>query len=270
VAIRLALKGLGDNTVFTIPASCWAVCDGYFPQSALGVPLYHTAFETTAAVACGIRVGFSVQGNDETTVVGWAGDGGTFDIGLQALSAVAERNEDVLFVCYDNEAYMNTGVQKSSATPLSAWTTTTPTDRPKGRPKKRMAEIMAAHEVPYVATASIAYPEDWVEKVSRARSVRGFRFLHVLAPCPTGWRSDPSETIRLARLAVKSRVFPLYEVLEGERYRITVDPERVPLREYLEPQGRFRHMTDADVEQMQARVDRAWRRLQTLVRLGEG
>jgi pyruvate/2-oxoacid:ferredoxin oxidoreductase beta subunit len=269
IAMRVALKGLGPKMILTVPASCWAVCDGYFPNSAVGVPLYHTAFETTAAVASGICAGLRVQGDDETLVVGWAGDGGTFDIGLQALSAAAERNEDVLFVCYDNEAYMNTGIQRSSATPECAWTTTTPGTRPKARPKKRIGEIMAAHQIPYVATASIAYPEDWLAKVETAAALRGFRFLHVLSPCPTGWRADPSLTVRLARLAVRTRVFPLYEIRDGDHLRISMDPEPAPLREYLALQGRFRHLGESEIEAMQARVDRDWRRLGALARLGE-
>jgi pyruvate/2-oxoacid:ferredoxin oxidoreductase beta subunit len=270
IAMRLALKGLGERSIFTIPACCWAVCDGYFPHSAIGVPLYHTAFETTAAVATGIRAGLAMQGDDETVVVGWAGDGGTFDIGLQALSAAAERNEDILYVCYDNEAYMNTGVQRSSATPEGTWTTTTPSSRPKARPKKRIAEILATHEIPYVATAAISHPEDWVEKVRRAVGIRGFRFLHVLSPCPTGWRADPSQTVHLARLAVRCRIFPLYEIFDGERYRISEEPEPIPVSEYVEAQGRFGHLGDDEVETMQERVDRGWKRLLSLARMGEG
>ncbi|MBI2163754.1 MAG: pyruvate synthase subunit beta, partial [candidate division NC10 bacterium] len=188
--------------MFVVPACCAAVVDGVFPYSAMGVPMLHTAFETGASVATGVRASLDAQGLHETTVVVWAGDGGTFDIGFQALSAAAERDENFLYVCYDNEAYMNTGAQRSSATPLGAWTTTTPALSPKARPKKDILAILAAHRIPYAATASVAFPEDLMAKIVRAKRIRGTRFLHVLAPCPSGWKYEPDLTIRLARLAV--------------------------------------------------------------------
>ena len=159
LSMRMVLKALGEKTVVALPACCWSIIAGPYPQSSLKLPLYHSAFETGASVASGIKAALLARGDTETTVVAWAGDGGTFDIGLQALSGAAERNEDILYVCYDNEAYMNTGIQRSSATPLGAWTTTTPGAHPEARPKKDILAILAAHRIPYAASATPAYPE---------------------------------------------------------------------------------------------------------------
>ncbi len=197
----------------------------------------------------------------------WAGDGGTFDIGLQALSGAAERNEDILYVCYDNEAYMNTGIQRSSATPWGAWTTTTPEAHPEASPKKDMLAIMAAHRIPYLATATIAYPLDLLEKVRKAKGVRGFRFLHVLSPCPPGWKYADDETIELAHLAVACRVFPLVEVEAGQRWRLTLDPSPPePVTPYLRRQGRFRHLTEDQEAYIQREVDARWAAIGSLLR----
>ncbi|MFQ5798990.1 MAG: thiamine pyrophosphate-dependent enzyme, partial [Bacteroidota bacterium] len=163
LAMRYALKALGAQTVLVIPACCWSVIDGPVPYSATAVPLYHAAFETAAATATGVKAGLDVQADTETNVVAWAGDGGTFDIGLQALSGAAERNEDIIYFCYDNEAYMNTGIQRSSATPFGAWTTTTPKESLKREHKKNIIEILAAHRIPYIATATVAFPEDFIQ-----------------------------------------------------------------------------------------------------------
>jgi pyruvate/2-oxoacid:ferredoxin oxidoreductase beta subunit len=202
-----------------------------------------------------------MMGDPQTTVVAIAGDGGTFDIGIQAISAAAERNDDYIFICYDNEAYMNTGIQRSSATPWGAWTTTTPSADLKSQPKKDIVQIMAAHRVPYVATASIAYPDDFVRKIKKAQATRGFKFIYAFSPCPVGWRFSSERTIQLARLAVQTRVFPLYEVENGERYHLNVEPEGIPVREYLKPQGRFSFLREGDMERIQENVDREWGRL---------
>jgi pyruvate/2-oxoacid:ferredoxin oxidoreductase beta subunit len=191
-----------------------------------------------------------------------AGDGGTFDIGIQALSAAVERNEDFIYMCYDNEAYMNTGIQRSSATPWGAWTTTTPVKHPKDQPKKDMVAIMAAHRIPYTATATVAYPEDLVRKVKKAASIRGSKFLHVLSPCPSGWKSEPAQSVLLSRLAVETCVFPLYEIEHGEDYTITVQPrQKVPVTEYMKLQGRFAHLKPEALAQIQENVDREWDKL---------
>jgi pyruvate/2-oxoacid:ferredoxin oxidoreductase beta subunit len=258
LAMRLVLKELGDKTIVVLPACCWSIIAGPYPQSSLHVPLYHTAFETGAATASGIRAALDVRGDTETTVMVWAGDGGTFDIGMQALSGAAERNENILYVCYDNEAYMNTGIQRSSATPWGAWTTTTPATQPQSTRKKDILAIMAAHRIPYVATASLAYPLDLLAKVRRAREIRGMRFLHVLSPCPPGWKYPDDQTIEMARVAVQTRVFPLVEVEDGVRWRFTVDHAGDPVAPYVRSQNRFRHVDDESLLRIQEDVDARW------------
>ncbi|MBU7022693.1 MAG: 3-methyl-2-oxobutanoate dehydrogenase subunit beta [Theionarchaea archaeon] len=266
-AMRLALKALGPKTMVVIPACCWSIIAGPFPTSALKMPIYHTAFETAAAVASGMKAGLSIKERD-ATVLAWAGDGGTFDIGIQALSAAAERNEDFIYVCYDNEAYMNTGIQRSSATPWGAWTTTTPRKHPKDRPKKNMMEIMAAHRIPYVASATVGYPEDFVRKLKKAKEIKGTRFFHVLATCPTGWRSPPELMLEVPRLAVETCVFPLYEIENGV-YCISKKPkQKLPVTEYLKIQGRFRHLTDQQTQYIQDHVDETWDLLLKKEKLG--
>ena len=267
LAMRYTLEVLGKETIVVIAAGCWSVIAGPFPYSALKVPVFHTAFETAASVAAGVRAGLMRQGDTNTNVLAWAGDGGTFDIGMQALSGVVERNEDIIYVCYDNEAYMNTGIQRSSSTPWGAWTTTTPGDCTKSRPKKNMVEILAAHRIPYAATASIAYPRDLMEKVRKAKEKNGTRFIHIFTPCPAGWKSHPEHTIKLARLGVETRIFPLYEVEGGIIYRINKIPKGTPVIEYLKLQGRFRHLLERDVEYIQRNVDTEWERLREKVRV---
>jgi pyruvate ferredoxin oxidoreductase beta subunit/2-oxoisovalerate ferredoxin oxidoreductase beta subunit len=263
LAMRLLLKGLGPQTVLVVPACCWSIINGPWHSSAVAVPFMHTAFETGASAAAGVSAAFAIRGI-RAMVVAWAGDGGTFDIGLQALSGAAERGDDLLYVCYDNEAYMNTGNQRSSATPVGAWTTTTPMPRVKRRPKKAILEIMAAHRIPYAASASVGYPEDLIAKVRRARALEGTRFLHILAPCPPGWRILPEQTLHLARLAVETRIFPLVEVEDGARVRITVAPkDQTPVARYLEAQGRFQHLTADEIAAIQSSVDASWAALWT-------
>jgi pyruvate/2-oxoacid:ferredoxin oxidoreductase beta subunit len=261
LSLRQALKALGKDCVFVIPACCMAVIDGPFPFSSLGVPLYHVAFETAASTASGIRAGYHRLGNDHTTVVAWAGDGATFDIGLGAVSASAARNDDYLYVCYDNEAYMNTGTQQSSATPPGAWTTTTPSNRPKVGPKKDIMAILAAHKIPYQATANVAFPDDFLQKFRTAKKTKGFRFLHLFAACPSGHKTKDSLSIKISRLATQSRVFPLYERRYGGKVLLTANPPKVMVDEYLSLQGRFRHFTAKDIRRTQLEVDRAWKKL---------
>jgi pyruvate/2-oxoacid:ferredoxin oxidoreductase beta subunit len=268
ISMRLVLKALGPKTIVSLPACCWTIVAGPYPQSSLGVPLFHTAFETAAAAASGIRAALDMRGDKDTTVVAWAGDGGTFDIGLQSLSGAAERNEDILYVCYDNEAYMNTGIQRSSSTPWGAWTTTTPSETPKSHPKKDMLAILAAHRIPYAATASVAYPVDLVEKVTKAKGIRGTKFIHILSPCPPGWKTSDEETIDLARMAVLNRVFPLMEVEDGQRWRFTMDHPGDPVETYIRRQGRFRHLTDEQIRHIQAETDARWELLQRRVQHG--
>ncbi|MBC7359685.1 MAG: 3-methyl-2-oxobutanoate dehydrogenase subunit beta [Desulfacinum sp.] len=258
IAMRFLLKALGDKTMMVIPACCWSIIAGPYPQSTLKVPVLHTAFETGGAVASGLRAALDAKGDKETTVVTWAGDGGTFDIGFQALSGAVERNEDFIYVCYDNEAYMNTGVQRSSSTPYGAWTTTTPGQEWKRLRKKNIVEALVAHRIPYAATASIAFPEDLVRKVKKAKSIKGSRFLHIYASCPTGWRIPSEMAIKIARMAVQTNIFPLYEVENGVRYTINYMPKGYLVREYFKLQGRFKHLTDDDLEQIQEMVNEDW------------
>jgi pyruvate/2-oxoacid:ferredoxin oxidoreductase beta subunit len=261
IAMRYALKALGEDVIVVIPACCWTIIPGAFPHTALKVSLYHAAFETAASTATGVKAGLEMKGDSTTTVLAWAGDGGTFDIGLQALSGAAERNDDFIYVCYDNEAYMNTGIQRSSATPFLTWTTTTPVRQAKEEAKKNIMEIMAAHRIPYAATASVAYPEDFFQKMKKAKEIRGLKFIHILASCPTGWRLPSQLSIKAARLAALTRIFPLYEIENGEKYTINLKQEPRPVQEYLKLQGRFSHLTDSEIEVIQENVGRAWERL---------
>ncbi|MCB9915547.1 MAG: pyruvate synthase subunit beta [Planctomycetes bacterium] len=242
-----------------IPACCGIVTPGKFPNSAYGAPVVAATFASAAAVATGLARVAQLNG-DDTRVVCFAGDGGTYDIGMATISAAAERNEDILYICYDNEIYGNTGGQRSSATPMGASTTTTP--RGKGLDKKDMLSIMAAHGVPYVASVSLGHPEDTMRKMSHALETRGFRFLHVLSPCPTGWKSEPSEGIALVRLAIRAGLFPVVEVFDGWRTVINVEPEmsREALEEYLARQGRFRKGS-GDIEAVRRAVEQHWKSL---------
>jgi pyruvate/2-oxoacid:ferredoxin oxidoreductase beta subunit len=258
IAMRFMLKALGEKTVMVLPACCWSVIAGPYPQSSLKIPVIHTAFETGGATASGVRAALDMRGDRETTVVTWAGDGGTFDIGFQALSGAVERNENFIYICYDNEAYMNTGIQRSSSTPYGAWTTTTTGSDWKKLRKKNIVEALVAHRIPYAATANIAYPEDLVRKVKKAKEVKGSRFLHIYASCPTGWRIPSEMSIKIARMAVQTNIFPLYEVENGVNYTINVKPREYLVREYFKLQGRFRHLSEADLDQIQAMVNEDW------------
>lgn len=270
LAMRYLLKGLGPRTILSIPASCWAVLAGGYPRSFLKVPFVNTAFESTGASVAGIRAALEVRGVEDVSVVGFAGDGGTADIGLQALSGMLERGDRAIYVMYDNEAYMNTGIQRSSSTPQGAWTTTTPVGESgngKAQVKKDMMAIVLAHRTPYAATASVAFPEDLVKKTRKARDAQGPSFLHVLSPCPPGWKFSSEKTVELARLAVDTKIFPLYEV-EGGVYRISRKPQQPqPVRDYLDTQGRFGHLTEEAVRRIQREVDVTWDRLTKLVEI---
>jgi pyruvate/2-oxoacid:ferredoxin oxidoreductase beta subunit len=251
--MRQILKLLGPKVVLTNPASC----SGYFAR-AVETPLCRCLFEVAAASGTGLRAALDVRGDKETIVLVWAGDGGTADIGIQALSAAAERNEDFIYACYDNEGYMMTGMQRSSATPAGAWTTTTPLPQPKKERKKDIVGIMAAHRIPYVATATIAYPEDLIRKVLKAKTIRGTRFFNLLAPCPTGWRFPTDLSVKLARMAVESRVFPLLEVEDGVRWTLQQPQQGTSVRDYIKMQGRFGHLSEAEIEAMEKFVHEEW------------
>ena len=258
LAMRFLLKALGEKTIMIIPACCWSIIAGPYPQSTLKIPVLHTAFETGGAAASGVRAAQDIKGDTETTVVTWAGDGGTFDIGFQALSGAVERNENFLYVCYDNEAYMNTGVQRSSSTPYGAWTTTTPGQHWKRLRKKNIVEALVAHRIPYAATASIAFPEDLMRKARKAKDMAGSRFLHIFSSCPTGWGMPSEMSVKIARMAVQTTIFPLYEVEDGLRYTINYTPKGYLVNEYFRLQGRFKHLTEEDLDSIQEMVDEDW------------
>lgn len=261
LAMKLALKGLGERTVIVIPACCWSIIVGVYPYSALRVPVLHVPFASAAVCASGVRAGLDARGEEDVIVMAWAGDGGTYDIGIQSLSGAAERNDDILYVCYDNEAYMNTGTQRSSATPLGAWTTTTPAGSVKAEPKKDLEKIMQSHYIPYIATASVAHPDDMVQKFQKARQMTGTRFIHILSPCPPGWQIDPGKSIQVTRMATQAKVFPLYEVENGTT-TINVMPEKeITVAEYVQSQGRFRYMSQEMIHLLQTQVERKWKEL---------
>lgn len=261
LAMKLALMGLGERTVVIIPASCWGIIVGVWPYSTLRVPVIHVPFATAAVTASGIKAAFDARGEKDTVIMAWAGDGGTFDIGIQSLSGAAERNDDILYVCYDNEAYMNTGIQRSSATPAGAWTTTTPAGSVKQEPKKDLEKIMLGHSIPYIATASVAYPDDMIQKFKKVRGIRGTKLIHLLCPCPPGWRIDSAKSIQVTRMATQAKVFPIYEIEYG-KYKINVQPKQfLSVKQYLRTQGRFRQMPDAMVADAQKMADRKWEEL---------
>jgi pyruvate ferredoxin oxidoreductase beta subunit/2-oxoisovalerate ferredoxin oxidoreductase beta subunit len=243
-----------------IPAACAIVTAGAFPTSSYGVPTLAATFASAAAYATGVSTVAALNGEDHPTIC-WAGDGGTYDIGVATISAAAERNEDILYICYDNEIYGNTGGQRSSATPEGAVTSTTP--HGKIERKKDMMAIMAAHQIPYAATLSIAHREDFLRKLEIARTTKGFRFLVMLSPCPIGWKSSPDESVELIDAAVRSGLFPLYEVFDGARYRINVRPDGAHVDEYLRRQRRY--ATSAiDADAIRARIRSQWKRLDAL------
>ena len=240
IVLNMLSRAAADYKVqMVIPACCGIVSPGRFPFSAYGAPVLSSTFGSTAAYATGLAQVAAMNG-DPTRVICFAGDGGTFDIGMATLSAAAERNEDILYICYDNEIYGNTGGQRSSATPVGASTTTTP----KGEwiPKKDILAIMAAHRIPYAASVSLAHLEDTMRKMKYGLETKGFRFLHVFSPCPTGWKSEPSEGIELIRYAIRSGLYPVFEVFDGQRTEINIEPEMcdASLAKYIEGQGRFR------------------------------
>lgn len=259
LGMKLVFQAMGPRTIAVVVPSCAGSIGGVYPITAYGVATFHSAFEIAAPTAAGIANALKIQGKDDIQVVAFAGDGGTFDIGLQSLSGVAKNNDDIIFVCLDNEAYMNTGIQVSSATPSDAWTVTTPKGNP--RRKKNIMEIMAAHYNPYSTTASIGHPEDLLRKIAKAKSLRGTKFIHMLTPCPTGWRTSSDIAPELAILAVETNIFPLYEIENGKQYTINHQPRRLPVREYLSKQGRFKHLTEEQIRAIQTEVDDEWERL---------
>jgi pyruvate ferredoxin oxidoreductase beta subunit len=269
LAVRLVCKALGRNVIIANATGCMEIVSSPLPYTSWEVPWIHTLFENTAAVASGIEAGIKVLSRKgkytrKTKVVAMGGDGGTADIGLQALSGALERGHNFIYVCFDNEAYMNTGIQRSSATPFGASTTTSPAGKHSiGQTtwKKNMPAIAAAHDIPYVATACHSYPFDLMAKITKAMAVEGPSYIHVLSVCPTGWRLAPELTIRAGRLAVQTGIFPLYEIEKGE-YTLNFDfPQLRPIEDYFKLQGRFRHLSKETIAQIQERVTAKYAKL---------
>lgn len=265
LAVRIALKVLGDRAIAILPAGCMSAVGFNFPQLAFGCNAMISTFAGTASLMTGVAAGMKRKGEKDFTVVGFAGDGGTADIGIQALSGAIDRNDDILYICYDNEAYMNTGIQQSSLTPYGASTTTSPVDR-NGQAtltqKKDMFRIVSAMGAPYVATASVGYLDDYATKVEKASHIHGTKFIHVLAPCPTGWGSPVDATVDLAREAVDCGLWRLAEC-EGGVVTVNRDPRKktgefAPVEHYLKSQRRFKHMSDEDIRLVEAHRDAQW------------
>jgi len=263
LAVRLACKALGQNVIIANATGCMEIVSSPLPTTSWKVPWIHTLFENSAAVASGIESGLKIMmkkgriAQQDITVVAMAGDGGTSDIGLQALSGAMERGHNFVYICFDNEAYMNTGIQRSSATPYGAATTTSPAGKVSiGQVtwKKNMPAIAAAHNIPYVATACPSYPFDLMDKVAKAAATPGPAYVHILSVCPTGWRCPTDLSVKLGRLAVETGIFPLYEVEDG-KYTLNFDfTELKPVTAYMKLQGRFRHLSEDIIEKIQQRV----------------
>jgi len=273
LAQRLVLKAIGKDAIVVSATGCMEVVTTPYPQTAWNMPWLHVAFENASAVASGVIGARSAMvkkqriKKNSTKVIVMGGDGATADIGFQSLSGALERGHDFVYVCFDNEAYMNTGVQRSSSTPPGAWTTTSPlgeySDGKQGG-KKDMAAIAAAHNIPYVATACPGYPFDLMNKARKAALTPGPAYLHVLAPCPTGWRMDTRFGVRISKLAVDTRVFPLYEIIDGQYVLSKKGKKNKPVEDYLKIQGRFKHLRKESVKTIQENADKRFAELEWL------
>ncbi len=266
IAYRYVLKALGPKTIVTLPACCLTILHGIYPKTPIAVNAVNNTFAGTAASAAGLAAGLKATGQDDFTVLAMAGDGGTYDMGIQALSGAGERETDFIYLCYDNEAYMNTGVQRSSSTPTGATTTTTAVV-PKAQPKKDFIQIMEAHHPAYLATTCSSYPGDLYNKFVKAKQIKGSRFIHLAIPCPPGWNFPTKDTIKVGKLAVEAGVVALYEVedgvlrLTGKTLSIARSGRRKPVDEYIKMQGRFKKMQPEQMANFQTQVDERWEHL---------
>lgn len=263
LAYRHALKALGDKTILAIPASCLTVLEGIYPQTAVSLSCINSPFPAAAATASGIKAALKAKGKDDFVVAAFAGDGGTYDIGIQALSGAAERQSDFIYTCYDNEAYMNTGTQRSSATPPGVLTTTTPV-LTKLQPKKDFLSIMEAHHLPYIATTSPSYPLDLFNKYKKAREIKGMRFIHIAVPCPPGWGYPTQDTVEIGKLAIICGITVLYEIIDGRLFltgkskKIAKSGKLKPIDDYIKAQSRFKSISSEQIKAIQEIVDKRW------------
>lgn len=247
MALRTVFKALGKNTVMVVPACCTSVIESIYPNTSFDIPVMNIAFEAAAAGASGVEAALRQQGKGDTTVVAWAGDGGTYDIGIQALSGALERQTNFIYICYNNQIYSNTGIQRSGATPLGAWTTTTVSGKTEYR--KEMGEIIQAHHIPYSAQACVSYPEDLYNKVKKAKSIKGPKYIEIMAPCPPGWRFGMEKTVDMGIQAVETGAWVLYECENGKmifngKSKLLLEKkiEPKPIEEWIKYQGRFKHL----------------------------
>ncbi len=270
MAMRIVFKAIGKKMVMIVPACCTAVIESLHPHTSFDIPTMNIAFEAAAAGASGVEAGLRMQGKSDITVVAWAGDGGTYDIGIQALSGALERNTNFIYICYNNQIYSNTGIQRSGATPYAAWTTTTVGGKTEFR--KEMGEIIQAHHIPYAAQACVGYPEDLYNKVKKAKGIKGPKYIEILAPCPPGWRFAMEKTVDMGLLAVETGAWALYEY---ENYKVTFNGKSKlilegkiqlkPIEEWIKYQGRFRHLfipkkDDKRLKALQDHIDKIWER----------
>jgi len=270
MALRTVFKALGKNTVMIVPACCTAVIESLYPKTCFDIPVMNIAFEAAAAGASGVEAGLRMQGKKDTTVVAWAGDGGTYDIGIQALSGAIERQTNFIYICYNNQIYSNTGIQRSGATPLGAWTTTTVGGKTENR--KEMGDIIRAHHIPYAAQTCVSYPEDLYNKVKKAKSIKGSKYIEILAPCPPGWRFPMEKTVEMGTLAVETGAWALYE-FENEKMTFNGKSKLLlekklkpkPIEEWIKYQGRFKHLftpvrDEKTLKSIQDNTDIIWER----------
>lgn len=270
MAMRVVFKAIGKKMMMIVPACCTAVIESLHPNTSFNIPTMNIAFEAAAAGASGVEAGLRQQGKDDVTVVAWAGDGGTYDIGIQALSGALERNTNFIYICYNNQIYSNTGIQRSGATPYAAWTTTTVGGKTEHR--KEMGEIIQAHHIPYAAQACISYPVDLYNKIKKAKSIKGPKYIEIMAPCPPGWRFGMERTVEMGTLSVETGAWALYEY-ENEEVKFNgiskllldekIKPK--PIEDWIKLQGRFRHLfiPQKDVkklEEIQDYTNKVWER----------